>query len=281
MRMERGSRMLWVLVAVASAWGSSGSGSSLGALPPTFQKDFKRPISIPEDGIKAAVEVMRSGRVFRYSSISAEDSQVALLEKEFAEAMGSTYAVGVNSCSSAILIALMCVGVRSGDEVLVNGFTFTALPSAIIRMGAVPVLVECQRSWTMDLDDLDQKAATSNAKVLLLSHMRGKVCDMDRLDKICKDRGLTLVEDCAHGCGVKWRDRQLGYHGHISVYSTQSDKVINSGEGGFLVTDDDSVAAKSIFLAGAYERRYGTVLAYTHELSSTYFLFLHFLEIKT
>lgn len=111
--------------------------------PVIFEKDFTRPMSIPEEGIEAAVEVLRSGRLFRYSSTSAEASQVALAEKEFAEATGANYAIGVNSCSSAIMIALLCVGVKPGDEVLTNAFTFTAVTSTVLRLGAQPVLVDC------------------------------------------------------------------------------------------------------------------------------------------
>ncbi|CAB1104753.1 unnamed protein product [Ectocarpus sp. CCAP 1310/34] len=170
--------------------------------------------------------------------------------------MVAKYAVGVNSCSSAILIGLMCVGVKAGDEVLTNAFTFTAVPSTILRLGAKPCLVECGDSWTMDLDDLEKKANGGRAKVLLLSHMRGKVCDMDRVSEICERHRLTLVEDCAHAAGVTWRGRQLGYHAKVSAFSTQSDKVINSGEGGFVTTSDDEMAAKAIYLSGAYEGRY-------------------------
>ena len=112
-------------------------------MPLSFNKDFTRPMSIPDEGIDAAVEVLRSGRLFRYSCESAEVSQVALAEEEFAKATGARYAVGVNSCSSAILIALLSVGVRHGDKVLTNAFTFTAVTSTILRLGAEPVLVEC------------------------------------------------------------------------------------------------------------------------------------------
>lgn len=113
------------------------------AAPLTFSKDFTRPMSIPEEGIEAAVAVLRSGRLFRYSCESAEVSQVALAEQEFAKATGARFAVGVNSCSSAILIALLSVGVEPGDKVLTNAFTFTAVTSTILRLGAEPVLVEC------------------------------------------------------------------------------------------------------------------------------------------
>ena len=108
-----------------------------------FEKDFTRPMSIPEEGIDAAVNICRNGRLFRYSSESAGDSQVALAEKEFADMTQARYAVGVNSCSSAILIALLGVGLERGDKVLTNAFTFTAVTSTLLRLGADPILVEC------------------------------------------------------------------------------------------------------------------------------------------
>lgn len=115
--------------------------------PAVFKKDFTKPMQMPEESIAAAVEVLRSGRLNRYSS--AEVSQVAKVEEELVAftkqgtGAGVDYALGVNSCSSAILIALLSVGVKAGDEVLSNAFTFTAVPSAILRIGASPVLVEC------------------------------------------------------------------------------------------------------------------------------------------
>ncbi len=134
--------------------------------PAVFTGDFTKPMSVPEEGIAAATEVMRSGRLFRYC---AKDSQVAQAEVEFARMVGAKYALAVNSCSSAILIALMLSGVETGDEVLTNGLTFTALPSTIMRLNAKPVLVEATAGWTMDLDDLEKKAAASSAKVHALS----------------------------------------------------------------------------------------------------------------
>eukprot|EP00966_Prymnesium_polylepis_P128301 2967335-Prymnesium_polylepis.1 len=119
-------------------------------------------MSIPEEGIRNAVEVMESGRLFRYC---ATESQVAAAEAEFAQLVEQKYALGVNSCSSAIMLALLVVGVQPGDEVITNGFTFTALPSTIMRLQGTPVLVEATDAWTMDLDDLERKAAASSAKV--------------------------------------------------------------------------------------------------------------------
>jgi dTDP-4-amino-4,6-dideoxygalactose transaminase len=226
------------------------------AQPPNFKKDFSKPMAIPEDGIAEAVKVMQSGRLFRYCAKSADESQVAQAEVEFAAMVGAKYALGVNSCSSAMMLTLKSVDVKEGTKVLTNGFTFTAIPSTIMRIGGVPVLVETTPSWTMDLDDLERKAVSSGAKVLLLSHMRGKVTDMDRVVALCKTHGIRLIEDCAHSCGVKWRGKQLGYLGEATAYSTQSDKVINSGEGGFFTTNSDEMMAKALYYSGCYERRY-------------------------
>ena len=223
--------------------------------PEKFTKDFSKPMSIPREGIEAAMRVMESGRVFRYCATSAETSEVAKAEDEFAEMVRQKYAIGVNSCSSAIFIAMLATGVEQGDKVLTNGFTFTALPSCILRIGCEPVLVECTENFTMDLDDLDKKAANPAPGFVDVAHAR-KVCDMDRVVQICEKHGMKLIEDCAHGCGVRYKGRQLGYHGVVTAYSTQSDKVINSGEGGFITTDDDDIAARCLYMSGCYERRY-------------------------
>ena len=107
--------------------------------------------------------------------------------------IGCEYALGLNSCASGILLMLMVLGVKPGDKVLSNGFTFTALPSSILRINAVPVLVECKDNWTIDLEDLERKMDENpDAKVLLLSHMRGKVVDMDALKAMCDARGVSV-----------------------------------------------------------------------------------------
>jgi dTDP-4-amino-4,6-dideoxygalactose transaminase len=146
--------------------------------------------------------------------------------------------------------ALRAVGVGPGDRVLSNAFTLAPVPGAIASVGAVPVFVGVTRALTIDLDDLAAKVGA--AKVLLLSHMRGHVCDMDRLMAICDAAGVTVIEDCAHTMGAAWRGVPSGRHGRVGCYSTQTYKHVNSGEGGFLVTDDAEVAARAVLLSGSY-----------------------------
>ena len=137
-----------------------------------FNKEFTRQESIPEAGIKRAVEILESGRLHRYNTTAGEISEVALLEKEYADYVGATYCLGVSSCGSAIYIALKCVGVMPGDKVLCNAFTLAPVPGAIENSGALPVFVEITDNYTTDLDDLENKAVQSGAKYFLISHMR-------------------------------------------------------------------------------------------------------------
>lgn len=220
------------------------------AMTEIFTGSFTQQEPIPEQGIDAALAVLRHGRLHRYNVAPGELSETALLEQEFAELTGARYALAVASGGYALATALRAVGVQAGDCVLSNAFTLAPVPGAIASLGARPVFVGVTPSLTIDLDDLHSKIG--QAKVLLLSHMRGHICDMDRLMQICTDAGVTVVEDCAHTMGGSWNGVASGRHGAIGCYSCQTYKHVNSGEGGFLVTDDPLLAAKSVMLSGSY-----------------------------
>ena len=215
-----------------------------------FTGSFTQQEPIPEEGIEAAIAIMRSGRLHRYNVKGDEPGEVALLEQEFAAAMGVKYCLAVASGGYAMTTALRALGVRPGDPVLSNAFTLAPVPGAIAAVGAVPVFVGVTEALTIDLDDLEAKA--DQASVLLLSHMRGHICDMDRLLEICARHGVRVIEDCAHTMGARWRGRLSGTEGVIGCYSTQTYKHMNSGEGGFLVTNDDQVMARAVILSGSY-----------------------------
>ena len=224
-----------------------------------FKGNFTQQEPIPEDGIAAAVDVLRSGRLHRYNFAGDETGEVALLEREFAAYTGARYALAVTSGGYAMGCALRALGVGPGDRVLTNAFTLAPVPGAIASVGAVPVFVGVTQELTIDLDDLEGKA--HEADVLMLSHMRGHVADMDRLMEICGAHGLTVIEDCAHTMGAAWRGIPSGRWGKVGCYSTQTYKHMNSGEGGFLITDDDAVMARATLLSGSYMlyARHGTV----------------------
>ncbi len=226
-----------------------------------FDKPFTQQESIPEHGIARAVEIMRSGRLHRYNVSADGTSEVSLLEREYATYQGVKYCVATASGGQAIQLGLRVCGVRPGDKVLANAYTLAPVPGAIHNLGAEPVLVEITDDYHIDLNHLDEMARRSNAQVLLLSHMRGHIANMDSLAKIIKKHKLKLVEDCAHTMGAKWRGIRSGNFGDVAAFSTQTYKHMNSGEGGFLTTDDDEMAARAIINSGSYMlyERHGTL----------------------
>ena len=215
-----------------------------------FTGSFTQQEPICDEGIAAALAVLRHGRLHRYNVAPGEIAETALLEQEFAAFTGATYCLAVASGGYAMATALRACGVRPGDRVLSNAFTLAPVPGAIAAVGAVPVFVGVTESLTIDLDDLAAKLPL--ARVLLLSHMRGHICDMDRLMALCDGAGVTVIEDCAHTMGASWNGMPSGRHGKFGCYSTQTYKHMNSGEGGFVVSDDPDGMARAIILSGSY-----------------------------
>ena len=219
---------------------------------PVFTGKFTQQEPIPDAAIAAAAAVMRSGRLHRYNLLPGEEGEVAALEREFAAFTGAGFALAVASGGYAMGCALRALGVGPGDRVLSNGWTLAPVPGAIASVGAEPVFVETTDALTIDLEDLAQKAKASGAGVLLLSHMRGHICDMDRLMDVARAHGLAVIEDCAHTMGAAWRGVPSGRHGVIGCYSTQTYKHMNSGEGGLIVSDDADIMARAVMLSGSY-----------------------------
>lgn len=233
----------------ASLPASAGAGTPDGLW---FGKDLSTPEPISEEAIERAVALMRSGRLHRYGEQGSGYPEPSLLEQDYAAYVGSRYCVAVSSCGAAMFIALKALGVKPGDKVLTCTFTLAPVPGAIAHAGADAVLIETTADYLTDMADLERKAATSGAKVFLLSHMRGHISDLRAIRAICDRYGIALIEDCAHTMGAKWDGRHTGTWGHVGCYSAQTYKHINAGEGGLLVTDDDDVAAQAILMSGCY-----------------------------
>ncbi len=217
-----------------------------------FTGNFTQQEPIPQEGIAAAMRVMQHGRLHRYNVVKGEVSETVSLELEFAAYMGVKYCLSVASGGYALAAGLRAMGLGQGDKVLTNAFTLAPVPGAIANAGGVPVFVEVTEDLVMDLDDLQAKIATSGARYLMLSHMRGHIVDMDALMAICDAAGISVLEDCAHTMGAKWNGVLSGRHGIAACYSTQTFKHINSGEGGLLITDDPQVMARATMLSGSY-----------------------------
>jgi dTDP-4-amino-4,6-dideoxygalactose transaminase len=217
-----------------------------------FNKPFTQQEPIPEAGIARAVEVMRSGRLHRYNVVEGEPAEVALLESEFAVYMDQSYCLACASGGYALHIALKAAGIKSGEAVLTNAFTLAPVPGAIDNAGGNPVLVEIDENFCVDLNHLEHMMQTSQARFFMISHMRGHIADMDAVVELCNKYQVILVEDCAHTLGASWNNQKSGSFGRIACFSTQTYKHLNSGEGGFLTTDDPEVMARAIMYSGSY-----------------------------
>jgi len=215
-----------------------------------FTGSFTQQLPLDEEAIAAAVDVLRSGRLHRYNLAPGEIGATGALEQGFAAKMGAKYCLAVASGGQAMALSLRAAGVQPGDKVLSNAFTLAPVPGAIAAIGAHPVFVETSPDLTIDLDDLQAKSG--NARFLLLSHMRGHIGDMDRLMKLCKSAGVTVIEDCAHTMGARWDGRWSGTHGLAGCYSTQTYKHMNSGEGGLIISDDAEFMARATLMSGSY-----------------------------
>jgi dTDP-4-amino-4,6-dideoxygalactose transaminase len=217
-----------------------------------FTGSFTQQEPIPDAGIDAAMAVLRHGRLHRYNTAPDEVSETALLEEEFAAHTGARYCLGVASGGYAMSTALRALGVGQGDPVLSNAFTLAPVPGAIASVGARPVFIETTDDLTIDFGHLTEMAQATGARVLLLSHMRGHLADMGALMRLCARLGLRVIEDCAHTMGASWNGIPSGRFGAVGCYSVQTYKHMNAGEGGFVITDDEDIAARSVLLSGSY-----------------------------
>jgi len=217
-----------------------------------FTRPFTQQEAISQEAINSATEVLKTGRLHRYNTIEDEPSQVSLLEQEYASYQGSRYCLACTSCGYALSIALKAAGLESGEYVLTNMYTLAPVPGAISNAGGRAIFVEINENLVLDLEDLVQKANSTGARFLLLSHMRGHIVDMNKLMHIVKEKDLILIEDCAHTMGAKWGQKKSGNFGLAACFSTQTYKHLNSGEGGLITSDDAEFMARTIVLSGSY-----------------------------
>ncbi|MEQ3630321.1 MAG: aminotransferase class I/II-fold pyridoxal phosphate-dependent enzyme [Sulfitobacter sp.] len=214
--------------------------------------DMHRAEPIPAEAEAAIAALLQSGDLFRYTA--AKDAPVSLLEVEFAQMMGSEYALAVSSCSAALFLSLLALDLSKEASVLIPGFTFAAVPSAVIHAGCKPVLCEVGENYRVDLEDFAAKLP--GVQAVIISHMRGHTSDMDAIMALCEAADVPVIEDAAHSLGTLWQGRKIGTIGKIGCFSFQSYKMINAGEGGILITDDADLVARAIIMSGAYEHNW-------------------------
>ncbi len=193
--------------------------------------------AIGEDEINAVVAALRRGEI----SGSFGES-LTQFEQQFAAYVGCRHGVAVTSGTTALHLAVAVAGIRPGDEVLVSASTNIATALAVIHNNAIPVPVDSESvTWNLDLD-LVEPLITSRTRAIIPVHLYGHPVDMDRLNAIAARHHLTVIEDCAESHGATCRGRMTGSFGAMACFSFYANKVITTGEGGMVVTNDDGLA---------------------------------------
>ncbi|MDI1235293.1 MAG: DegT/DnrJ/EryC1/StrS family aminotransferase [bacterium] len=166
--------------------------------------------------------------------------RVREFEKKFAEKMGSKYAQAITSGTVAQVVAMLAMGVKPGDEVITQAFTFVATVETIIAIGAVPVIVDVDDTYNMDPKELE-KAITSKTKLIVPVHMLGNTAAMDEIMAIAAKHQIAVLEDSCEALGATYNGKFAGTIGHVGIYSLDFGKTITTGEGGMIVTDDETI----------------------------------------
>jgi len=179
---------------------------------------------------------VRGPHLFRY--YNPKPSRVAAAEQAMGELIGVKHCLAVNSCTSALVAAYRALGIGAGDEVIVPAYTFFATAATAVAANAVPIIVEVDDSLNLDPEAVE-RAITPRTKAIAAVHMRGAPAQLDALLDVAKRKGLPLLEDVAQAGGGSFQGKRLGSLGTIGCFSFDFYKVIVSGEGGFVTTDDE------------------------------------------
>jgi len=195
----------------------------------------KIPIARPylgEEESEAAAAVILSGWV-------TQGPKVEEFERKFAEYVGAKYAVAVSSCTTGLHLSLICAGIKEGDEVICPSMSFIATSNSIQYVGAVPVFAEVDEDYNLSIDDVRSKI-TSKTKAIFLVHQIGNPADIDAYKILCKEKNLQLIEDAACAIGSEYKGKRIGSHSDFVCFSFHPRKVITTGDGGMITTNNES-----------------------------------------
>ncbi len=215
------------------------------------------------DELMAAIQgVLKSGRFIMGPNVKA-------FEQEAAAYLGVKYAIGVNSGTDALVIALRAAGIGPGDEVITTPFTFFATAEAVSQVGATPVFVDIDpRTFNIN-PDLIEPAVTSRTRAVLPVHLYGQAADMDPIMELARKYNLKVIEDTAQAFGGEYKGRKLGTIGDAGCFSFFPSKNLGAfGDGGLIATNDGEIAEKARMLRvhGAKKKYYNEVIGYNSRL---------------
>mgnify|MGYP001443117559 CR=1 FL=1 len=189
---------------------------------------FSQPL-IEQKEISEVIKTLKSGWL-------TTGNKTKIFEKNFLKYKNAKYAVALNSCTAAIHLSLMCLGLKPEDEVITSALTFCSTVNSIIHAGGRPILADVERD-TQNIDPKDiEKKITKKTKAILVVHFGGRPCKMTEIMKIAKKNKLIVIEDCAHAIETKYKGKHVGNFGDFGCFSFYATKNLVTGEGGMLIT---------------------------------------------
>lgn len=209
--------------------------------------------SITEKEIKYVLDAVKSGWV------SSLGHYINEFEKRFAEYIGVKYASTTTNGTTALHLALVSLGIKEKDEVIVPDLTFVAVANAVAYTGAKPIFVDIDpETWCIDPKAI-KRAITTKTKAIIPVHLYGHPADMDAVNEIAQEYCLYVIEDAAEAHGAEYKSKKVGSLGDVGIFSFYGNKLITTGEGGMITTNDEGIYERAKFLrdhAMSKERRY-------------------------
>jgi perosamine synthetase len=204
--------------------------------------------------------------------ISSKGKFVPLFEQHFAKYTGVKYATGVCNGTVALHLALLALGITEGDEVIVPTLTYIASVNSIKYTGATPVFVDSlEDTWQMSPADVRRKI-TPRTRAIMVVHLYGHPCEMDEIVSIAKNHSLFIIEDCAEAFGSLYKGKHVGGFGDIGAYSFYGNKTITTGEGGMVVTNDETLYERALHFKGQglakYREYWHDVIGYNYRMTN-------------
>lgn len=182
--------------------------------------------------------------------ISSLGKYIPEFESSFAKYIGVRHGASVANGTLALDLALLALGIRNGDEVIVPTFTYIASVNTIAHVGGTPVFVDSLAdTWQMDPMDVERKI-TDRTKAIMVVHLYGHACDMDSIMEIARRNDLFVIEDCAEAIGTEYKGRKVGCFGDLAAFSFFGNKTITTGEGGMVLTDNDELHDRCMRIKG-------------------------------
>ena len=208
------------------------------------------PFSLPSIGQEEIDEVsdtLRSGWL-------STGPKVNRFEGEFADYVGAKHAIAVNSCTAGLKIALVALGISSGDEVVLPTFTFCSAANVVVHLGAKPILVDVGKDFNLNVELLAELVETrlrsgNRIKAIIPVDHSGQPCDLQGVADIARRHGLEVVEDAAHAVGAEFSGQKIGSFSRVTAFSFYAIKNMTTGEGGMITTADDELAARMRLLS--------------------------------